>query len=410
MGNIQERYTKRTIHDLSSTRPARKIVIKTLILGSGGVGKTTVYKCIKLACKDMNGCNQYPTDIDLRDTQQMSRQNAVQGIATLLKASDFTSTSIITQMSVQKIQAFKTCTFEEQLLPLPLHGSHGLNYASLQTLGQAIDTVWTLNEVQHAFNQRMRKRFAFPDNMDYFYNKIQHVMSESYVPSMDDCLRVRIRTTGLMVSQYTDRNGITFEFRDVGGERNERKKWIHSFSNVNCLLFVCSLNQYCLSLFEDENTIGLIENYLLWEQIATSKWFQQNTTFILLLNKTDLFREFLMSTPLTFCFGDEYKGRNYHDIHPDKIHVIQRLIMEIMMDDVEHELILDTDVSSVIGMYYCEDLRYSYWLDLVYKDGVEFIKQKYLSVRSDVLVYEVSAIDPKQIKVVVDEIRDRWST
>lgn len=31
---------------------------------------------------------------------------------------------------------------------------------------------------------------------------------------------------------------------DVGGQRNERKKWIHCFENVTAIVFVVSLNEY----------------------------------------------------------------------------------------------------------------------------------------------------------------------
>ena len=45
-----------------------------------------------------------------------------------------------------------------------------------------------------------------------------------------------------------------FEMYDVGGQRNERKKWIHCFDNVTAVIFVAALSEYDQNLFEDATT------------------------------------------------------------------------------------------------------------------------------------------------------------
>jgi hypothetical protein len=42
---------------------------------------------------------------------------------------------------------------------------------------------------------------------------------------------------------------------DVGGQRSERKKWIHCFENVNCLLFLVAISGYDQSLLEDREAV-----------------------------------------------------------------------------------------------------------------------------------------------------------
>ena len=44
---------------------------------------------------------------------------------------------------------------------------------------------------------------------------------------------------------------------DVGGQRSERKKWIHCFEGVTAIIFCVSLSAYDLVLAEDEETVGL---------------------------------------------------------------------------------------------------------------------------------------------------------
>jgi hypothetical protein len=44
---------------------------------------------------------------------------------------------------------------------------------------------------------------------------------------------------------------------DVGGQRSERKKWIHCFENVNCLLFLVAISGYDQCLLEDRDGVCL---------------------------------------------------------------------------------------------------------------------------------------------------------
>ena len=76
----------------------------------------------------------------------------------------------------------------------------------------------------------------------------------------------------------------------MGGQRNERRKWIHCFDNVNAVVFVASLSEFDQNLFEDETKNRLDEALELFQQISNSKWFQQ-TSLILFLNKKDLFEK-----------------------------------------------------------------------------------------------------------------------
>lgn len=56
-----------------------------------------------------------------------------------------------------------------------------------------------------------------------------------------------------MVDKYCI-DGTTFEMYDVGGQRNERKKWIHCFDNVTAVIYVAALSEYNQGMFEDANT------------------------------------------------------------------------------------------------------------------------------------------------------------
>ena len=42
---------------------------------------------------------------------------------------------------------------------------------------------------------------------------------------------------------------------DVGGQRSERRKWIHLFDNVTAILFTVALSDYDMTLVEDNDTV-----------------------------------------------------------------------------------------------------------------------------------------------------------
>lgn len=45
---------------------------------------------------------------------------------------------------------------------------------------------------------------------------------------------------------------------DVGGQRSERRKWIHCFENVTSIMFLAALSEYDQFLVESDNEVRLI--------------------------------------------------------------------------------------------------------------------------------------------------------
>lgn len=112
-----------------------------------------------------------------------------------------------------------------------------------------------------------------------------------WTPSVEDCIRARVRSSGVAEEHFVI-EGTVFKLFDAGGQRSERRKWIHYFDAVNAVLFVTSLTAYCETLFEDVNQNGLVESLDLFDSIANSKFFR-STSFMLFFNKRDLLEEYL---------------------------------------------------------------------------------------------------------------------
>lgn len=67
-------------------------------------------------------------------------------------------------------------------------------------------------------------------------------------------LQARLRTTGITETLF-ELGQMNFRMMDVGGQRSERKKWIHCFEGVQCLLFMVALSGYDQCLVEDQNAV-----------------------------------------------------------------------------------------------------------------------------------------------------------
>jgi len=175
-------------------------------------------------------------------------------------------------------------------------------------LGHAIQALWREPTILAAYEKR--STFQLPDSAAYFFSKIDHVARKDYIPNNDDILRARVRTTGIVENNFSI-DGNNFQMFDVGGQRNERKKWIHCFESVTAVLFVAAISEYDQTCFEDETTNRMTEALTLFDEISNSRWFEK-TSIILFLNKRDLFAEKIKRVPLATAFPD-YKGKNEYE-------------------------------------------------------------------------------------------------
>jgi hypothetical protein len=87
-----------------------------------------------------------------------------------------------------------------------------------------------------------------------YYQHIDRLFSRNYLPTDQDVLRSRLRTTGITETLF-ELGQLTYHMFDVGGQRSERKKWVHCFEGVHCLLFVAALSGYDQCLVEDKTAV-----------------------------------------------------------------------------------------------------------------------------------------------------------
>ena len=102
--------------------------------------------------------------------------------------------------------------------------------------------------------------------------------SPNYLPTENDVLRARLKTTGITETRFMMGQlqyvvafpcslFVSYAFRvhmfDVGGQRSERRKWIHCFENVTSVIFCAALSEYDQVLLEEKNqasaTLALVQ-------------------------------------------------------------------------------------------------------------------------------------------------------
>jgi len=112
---------------------------------------------------------------------------------------------------------------------------------------QIISYLWKDSGFQECFKRRWEYRLN--DSTFYFLSNLERIGSPDYLPTEQDILQARIPTTG--INDYPiSMESVTFRIIDVGGQRSERRKWIHCFDKVTCIIFLAAINEYDQILFE----------------------------------------------------------------------------------------------------------------------------------------------------------------
>ncbi|NXT42324.1 GNAQ protein, partial [Pelecanoides urinatrix] len=169
----------------------------------------------------------------------------------------------------------------------------------------AIRSLWNDPGIQECYDRR--REYQLSDSTKYYLNDLDRIADSTYLPTQQDVLRVRVPTTGIIEYPF-DLQSVIFRMVDVGGQRSERRKWIHCFENVTSIMFLVALSEYDQVLVESDNEV---KSKALFRTIITYPWFQ-NSSVILFLNKKDLLEEKIMYSHLVDYFP-EYDGK-YNDI------------------------------------------------------------------------------------------------
>ena len=283
--NVESKNTK------SLTKP--KTQAKVLLLGAGESGKSTILKQIKII--HQNGF----TESEKLVYKPFVFQNiceSVQCIVNALKQYNLVPELVnVTSDDLEFIANYE--------VPFEADNTEPLN----PRVADIIEQLTTDPTVTEMF-KNPNYDFYILDSANYFFENLERIRQADYLPNVTDILRTRKQTSGIFDTKFRMED-LDIHLYDVGGQRSERKKWIHCFDNVTAIIFCVALSEYDQTLLESPTKNRLEESLNLFESVVNSMWFRR-TAVILCLNKIDVFIEKLPNSPMEKYFPDYVGGAN----------------------------------------------------------------------------------------------------
>lgn len=291
----EERRNKTLEAEMEEAESKDAALNKLLLLGAGESGKSTLFKQMLMIYGDGFSL------AEKKEYKPIIHRNIVSSIQILIDyADEFQDEQDWKDKDIKYGKAAKDA--RDVVIDLA-------DDAELTTsIAEHIKTLWDDKAIKETYKRR--NEFQLTDSTDYFLDRVLVVCKEDFVPAEADILRSRTRTTGIVENAFTI-EGNKFKIFDVGGQRNERKKWIHCFENVTAVLFVVGMSEYNQVIDEDRKTNRMEEALNLFDEICNSRWFER-TAMILFLNKRDLFQEKIKIFPLT-AWTETFDGSDPHD-------------------------------------------------------------------------------------------------
>lgn len=281
--------SKQIDKQLRKEKQKREKEIRLLLLGAGESGKSTIAKQMKIL--HLSGF----TADERRAWREVVHTNVLASTCALINGARKLKIKIQNQDAAQNIISYCSGTSEDTTD----------NFLTLTPqLAEDIKLLWADSGIQAAYARS--SEFQLDDSAGYFITHVDRLADRNYQPTDEDMLRARLRTTSVTETEWSI-DGMDFRMIDVGGQRGERSKWIHHFSDVTAIIFCAAISEYDQVIREDGCTNRVQEALNLFRSICTSN-FLQGIPIILFLNKKDLFEEKIKHVDLKVCFRD-YTGR-----------------------------------------------------------------------------------------------------
>lgn len=230
------RRSRRIDRHLRSESQRQRREIKLLLLGTSNSGKSTIVKQMKIIHSggfNLEACKEY---------KPLIIYNAIDSLTRIIRA-----------LAALKIDFHNPDRAYDAVQLFALTGPAESKGEITPELLGVMRRLWADPGAQACFGRS--SEYHLEDNAAYYLNDLERIAAPDYIPTVEDILRSRDMTTGIVENKFTFKE-LTFKMVDVGGQRSERKKWIHCFEGVTAIIFCVELSGYDLKLYEDNQTVS----------------------------------------------------------------------------------------------------------------------------------------------------------
>ncbi|KAG7095730.1 hypothetical protein E1B28_006440 [Marasmius oreades] len=257
--------------------------VKVLLLGCGESGKTTIMKQLILSHR---GSEQFASQFP---DEARYRWDLAKGVVSSLEGLMEKKLGHAPEWDwgfVDDFWASAELSITDLKMLMSSIRAHPKGLASLQSLA----------DENLSYRLSVLKRYEGLPSSEY----------ESYVPTEEDLVRYYIKTLGLYEETFetATRN---YHVWDCGGQRPERRKWIHCFQDVSVMLYIASLTDYDQVLAEDEESNRMQDALTVFDSLCHTRWFKNTPVILVLTNRDRLTHQRLSLSPLESHFPD-YTG------------------------------------------------------------------------------------------------------
>jgi len=246
-----------------------KYTLRVLTLGISGSGKTTFAKQMKIIT--LGG---FPEE-EVKGHKDIVLQNVLIGMQELVKQAEKLEYQVDGENR-------KHCRFFTQMTVVETEWN--------EKIGEKVKVLWEDPAIQRTWKAAPGFQLQM-NHMDYLMEHLDRISTPDYVPTNEDVLRARQRTTGEQTTSFIiDKTG--WDLIDVGGQRPERAKWeqiIAAKESVNAIIFFGALDEFNMASSEIVGKTKMEISIQVFHEILSSETIKNKAiTLLLFLNKIDL--------------------------------------------------------------------------------------------------------------------------
>lgn len=270
----QKRRSDAITRQLQKDKQLYRATHRLLLLGAGESGKSTIVKQMRIL--HVNGFS----DKERREKIEDIKKNIRDAILTITGA----MSTLTPPIPLEKPENKARVDYIQDVASQP-------DFDYPMEFYEHTEALWKDQGVQRTYERS--NEYQLIDCAKYFLDQVHTIKQANYTPSEQDILRCRVLTSGIFETQFVV-DKVNFHMFDVGGQRDERRKWIQCFNDVTAIIFVTACSSYNMVLREDPTQNRLRESLELFKSIWNNRWLR-TISVILFLNKQDLLAEKILA-------------------------------------------------------------------------------------------------------------------